>query len=725
MSEISLFISSLKNSIKDFVSGQESGELEDEDVDAQLLQDTPVFDVGSDDEGASGVVSASDEEVLAFASYLGINVEHHKDLLWVAQEALASPLPYGWKECVGEGGVVFFVQKDTNIVQWEHPLDVYYKSLARKLIQEKEASVKRLVSIAEETLDASVPFFAKGDHRQQEVVECFPEQKTIVSTATDYKCHSQAVISECALADAEAAAAAAALAAAQAAAADAVHNVSKLEKMAAEADVRAADSYRRSLASAAAYAADKVGDPKRDRRRKVLQFMQFLGMNPHEDQHLYWIAEEAANSPLPPHWEQLENEFGQEYFYNRRTEDCRTTHPLEQHYRALYIKHRFPDSDQVAANDCKPEIASLLSKADSILPQALRAALNYTTSGPLSESVSEQQSTSPAKSMMSLAASSRDGVAVYWSGYAICGCIKSIHISNVSGADVADAAAVEPQPSLFPAAIVADNLASMQMRISVDVCSESRVLLECVVFSHSPICPGSSSRGLCHWCSSVWWRLRSAVISNGHSMMIQHASVRWQVLQVTQRSNSSSSYIFVCITNIEQNAVAARGVLLALAKLCAPSNWHRRHLLALEMCVSAAAGDTAACNSIINDFLDANEPLDRSDRDVHLKAKLKLQLQRNSIDIHLAQFAGYAIGAAAPIFSAVVGVPAARHTSGSASFDSKVIHQILQYCSDFLATPFEIAAHVGKMVEEAIDQDVQSQCRSAILSLASCCHLLD
>jgi hypothetical protein len=129
------------------------------------------------------------------------------------------------------------------------------------------------------------------------------------------------------------------------------------------------------------------------------------------------------------------------------------------------------------------------------------------------------------------------------------------------------------------------------------------------------------------------------------------------------------------------------------------------------MCVSAAAGDTVACNAIINDFLDANEPLDRSDGDAHLKAKLKLQLQRNSVDIHLAQFAGHAVGAAAPTFSAVVGVAAGPNTSHSASFDSKVVDHVLQYCSDFLAVPFDVAVHVGKLVEKAIDEDVQSQCR--------------
>jgi hypothetical protein len=131
------------------------------------------------------------------------------------------------------------------------------------------------------------------------------------------------------------------------------------------------------------------------------------------------------------------------------------------------------------------------------------------------------------------------------------------------------------------------------------------------------------------------------------------------------------------------------------------------------MCVAAAAGDTAACNSLICDFLDANEPLDRTDRDAHLKAKLKLQLQRNSVDIHLAQFAGFSVGAAAPTFTAVVGAVTAANLPQS-TLDSQLTEQILQYRSDFLAVPFATAAHVGKLVEEAIDQDVRGLCRRVL-----------
>jgi hypothetical protein len=152
MSQIAHFISSIKDSIKDFVAGEEDIGSDDEHLDADYLQDGPQLAHDGEDERTSGLGSASEEEVLAFASYLGIDSQLHKDLLWIAREALVSPLPHGWKECVGEGGAVFFVQKESRIVQWEHPLDAYYKALALKLIQEKETTATRFVTIAQTTL---------------------------------------------------------------------------------------------------------------------------------------------------------------------------------------------------------------------------------------------------------------------------------------------------------------------------------------------------------------------------------------------------------------------------------------------------------------------------------------------------------------------------------------------------------------------------------------------
>ena len=69
---------------------------------------------------------------------------------------------------------------------------------------------------------------------------------------------------------------------------------------------------------------------------------------------------------------------------------------------------------------------------------------------------------------MSLAAASRDGVAVYWGGYAVCGCIKSVIVAG-PGSDTRGANA--PELSLFPPAIASADAASSHMRISVNVCS--------------------------------------------------------------------------------------------------------------------------------------------------------------------------------------------------------------------------------------------------------------
>jgi hypothetical protein len=72
--------------------------------------------------------------------------------------------------------------------------------------------------------------------------------------------------------------------------------------------------------------------------------------------------------------------------------------------------------------------------------------------------------------MMSLAASSLDGISVYWGGYAVCGCIKDVSISGSSDEEGLDEARADS--SLFPAAMVPDTAASLLFRISVSICSE-------------------------------------------------------------------------------------------------------------------------------------------------------------------------------------------------------------------------------------------------------------
>ena len=91
------------------------------------------------------------------------------------------------------------------------------------------------------------------------------------------------------------------------------------------------------------------------------------------------------------------------------------THPLEDHYKALYLKHKLPQAQQAGEAEEPSGMPALLAKADAVLPPILRTAL-HVADAPQQLLRLEQQATtnaSPAKSMMSLAAASRDGIAMY------------------------------------------------------------------------------------------------------------------------------------------------------------------------------------------------------------------------------------------------------------------------------------------------------------------------
>ncbi len=51
---------------------------------------------------------SGEEMVLDYARWMGMDVERHRPLLWIAREALEAPLPPNWRACEDEaGGGVF------------------------------------------------------------------------------------------------------------------------------------------------------------------------------------------------------------------------------------------------------------------------------------------------------------------------------------------------------------------------------------------------------------------------------------------------------------------------------------------------------------------------------------------------------------------------------------------------------------------------------------------
>ena len=87
--------------------------------------------------GAAGNVAPDDmpteEEIVEYAVYLGMDPVEDKDLLYIAQWALTAPLPEGWSKHVDQEGNEFYFNQMTNVSTYEHPLDEQYRTYYRKL----------------------------------------------------------------------------------------------------------------------------------------------------------------------------------------------------------------------------------------------------------------------------------------------------------------------------------------------------------------------------------------------------------------------------------------------------------------------------------------------------------------------------------------------------------------------------------------------------------------
>jgi hypothetical protein len=72
------------------------------------------------------------EDVIRMAEYLGIRVLSEPGLLWIASEAFVAPLPADWTTHNDADGRLFFHNSASNVSQWDHPLDNYFRNLRDK-----------------------------------------------------------------------------------------------------------------------------------------------------------------------------------------------------------------------------------------------------------------------------------------------------------------------------------------------------------------------------------------------------------------------------------------------------------------------------------------------------------------------------------------------------------------------------------------------------------------
>eukprot|EP00741_Cyanophora_paradoxa_P014316 tig00020780_g13807.t1 len=84
-----------------------------------------------------------DEGVLEFARALGIDEAGEPHLLYIAEEAYFAPLPAPWAEMEDAAGRIYFYNEETDVSQWEHPLDKHYRAMVFQIKEEQREQRER------------------------------------------------------------------------------------------------------------------------------------------------------------------------------------------------------------------------------------------------------------------------------------------------------------------------------------------------------------------------------------------------------------------------------------------------------------------------------------------------------------------------------------------------------------------------------------------------------
>ncbi|KAJ3231967.1 hypothetical protein HDU81_003383 [Chytriomyces hyalinus] len=98
---------------------------------------------------------------------------------------------------------------------------------------------------------------------------------------------------------------------------------------------------------------------------EILEYAKFLGMDEHEDKHLFWIARESLKAPLPADWKPCQSDDGNIYYFNFSTGDSIWDHPCDEHYRQLYEREK--KKGKPTADAAKSDI----KKAESAIPVSI------------------------------------------------------------------------------------------------------------------------------------------------------------------------------------------------------------------------------------------------------------------------------------------------------------------------------------------------------------------
>ncbi|EDO33670.1 predicted protein, partial [Nematostella vectensis] len=74
--------------------------------------------------------------------------------------------------------------------------------------------------------------------------------------------------------------------------------------------------------------------------QEIYEYAQLIGIDPHRESDLLWIAREGIVAPLPPDWKPCQDASGDIYYFNFTTGDSVWDHPCDDYYRNMVQEER-------------------------------------------------------------------------------------------------------------------------------------------------------------------------------------------------------------------------------------------------------------------------------------------------------------------------------------------------------------------------------------------------
>ena len=67
------------------------------------------------------------KEIIGYAEFLGMDLKEDYDLLYIAEEGLKAPVPEPWMAFSNEAEEIYYTNRITGQVIFDHPLDEVYR----------------------------------------------------------------------------------------------------------------------------------------------------------------------------------------------------------------------------------------------------------------------------------------------------------------------------------------------------------------------------------------------------------------------------------------------------------------------------------------------------------------------------------------------------------------------------------------------------------------------